>query len=75
VVKWYALLLFFLLPFGVLAQNLSNYKPLQAQNPIPEEFRQLSSEKYKSAQKKLDRDRDGKQRTRDKTISCWKATL
>ena len=65
-VKWYALLLFFLLPFGLLAQNLTNYQPLQAQNPIPEEFRQLSSEKYKTAQKKLNRERDGKQRTRDK---------
>lgn len=45
---------------------MRSYSPLEAQNPIPQEFRQLSTEKYLRSRKRLDRERDGRQRTRDK---------
>lgn len=42
------------------------HRPLESQNPIPREFRQLSSEKYEASRNRLDREREGRQRTQDK---------
>lgn len=64
--KFQNLFLFLLLPLGLWAQDMRHYKPLQSAYPIPQEFRQLSSEKYSSSKRKLNRERDGKERTRDK---------
>jgi len=55
-----------ILPCALWAQDLGGYRPMEAQNPIPQEFRQLSSEKYRTSRERLDRARDGGQRTRDK---------
>lgn len=60
------LLLMLLMPAALWAQGDGGHSPLRAQNPIPQEFRQLSSEKYLSSRERLDRDREGRQRTRDK---------
>lgn len=51
---------------SLTAQDMGAYVPLQSQNPVPQEFRQLSSEKFSSSKQRLDRDRDGQQRTRAK---------
>jgi len=64
--KFLNLFLFFMLPVGLWAQDMRHYRPLQSAHPIPQEFRQLSSKKYASSKRKLNRERDGKQRTRDK---------
>lgn len=65
-VPCHLLLMFLMLPVPLVAQDMTEYRTLEAQNPIPQEFRQLSSEKYRSSRGKLNRQRDGRQRTRDK---------
>jgi hypothetical protein len=50
----------------LVAQEAESYRPLESQNPIPQEFRQLSSEKFSRSKERLDSDRDGSERTRDK---------
>ncbi|MCF8258147.1 MAG: M48 family metallopeptidase [Flavobacteriales bacterium] len=65
--KRHLLLSLALLVASVLrAQDMGGHRPLQSENPIPLEFRQLSSEKYRNSQSRLDRERDGRQKTRDK---------
>lgn len=51
---------------SVVAKGQVGLRHLESQNPIPQEFRQLSSEKYESSRQRIDREREGRQRTRDK---------
>ncbi|PIP55108.1 MAG: hypothetical protein COX07_01700, partial [Bacteroidetes bacterium CG23_combo_of_CG06-09_8_20_14_all_32_9] len=48
------MLFFFQLYFG-LCQRLDNFKPLQSQGKIPNDFIQLSSEKYFNEEQKIDK--------------------
>ncbi|MDP6909276.1 MAG: M48 family metallopeptidase, partial [Flavobacteriales bacterium] len=52
-------------PVLVQAQQWKDYQPIEANNPIPEEFLTLSSDKYEQAKEQLSSERDEKKTKQD----------